>query len=81
MRTVGDIEDCSPLQTAPAKGSTTRTVVLNRPVGAGLGFCIAGGQEAGTGVFISKILPNGVADKNNLLKVGDQILEVRKLVM
>ena len=51
-------------------------MVLNRPVGTGLGFNIIGG-EAGTGIFISLISPNGVADKSNQLAVGDQILEVR----
>lgn len=58
-----------------AKGSAIRTVVLNRPEGTGLGFNIIGG-EAGTGIFISLISPNGVADKSNQLKVGDQIIEV-----
>ena len=65
------------LQTAPAKGSTTRTVVLNRPVGEVLGFRIAGGQEEGTNIFIFDLLPNSVADKSNQLKVGDCILEVK----
>lgn len=50
--------------------------MLNRPEGTGLGFNIIGG-EAGTGIFISLISPNGVADKSSQLKVGDQILEVR----
>ena len=37
------------------------------------------GGKVGTATFISKILPNGVADKSNQLKVGDQILEVRSM--
>ncbi|KAL5476132.1 hypothetical protein EMCRGX_G026040 [Ephydatia muelleri] len=64
-----------PSTTAPAKGIAVRTVMLNRPEGTGLGFNIIGG-EAGTGIFISLISPNGVADKSSQLKVGDQILEV-----
>ena len=40
-----------------------------------LGFVMKGGH-AGTGIFISLILPNSVADKSNQLKVGDCILEV-----
>lgn len=42
---------------------------------AGLGFNIVGGED-GEGIFISYILPGGVADVSGLLLKGDQLLEV-----
>lgn len=53
-----------------------RTVVLNRPEETGLGFNIIGG-EGDTGIFISYISPESVADKVGELKPGDKILKVR----
>lgn len=51
-----------------------RTVVLNRPEETGLGFNIIGG-EGDTGIFISYISPDSVADKAGELKPGDKILK------
>jgi C-terminal processing protease CtpA/Prc len=52
-----------------------RTVVLNRPEETGLGFNIIGG-EGDTGIFISYITPDSIADKAGDLKPGDKILKV-----
>ena len=52
-----------------------RTVELYRPEGTGLGFNIIGG-EGNTGIFISYISPDSVADKCGELRIGDQIMEV-----
>ena len=51
-----------------------RTVVLNRPEETGLGFNIIGG-EGDTGIFISYISPDSVADSAGELKPGDKILK------
>ena len=51
-----------------------RRVVLEKGP-QGLGFNIIG-VESSEGIFVSYVLPNGVADVSSSLKVGDQILEV-----
>ncbi|VDO99405.1 unnamed protein product [Soboliphyme baturini] len=45
---------------------------------AGLGFNIVGG-ESGEGIYISHILPGGVADLSGQLHRGDQILQVNDI--
>ncbi len=42
----------------------------------GLGFSIMGGREQNSPVYISLIVPNGVAWKDGGLKKGDQLLSV-----
>ena len=59
----------------PSSAYVQRTVELERPEDAGLGFNIIGG-EGNTGIFISYISPGSVADQSNELKPGDQILQV-----
>lgn len=51
-----------------------RTVTLSKGT-SGLGFHIIGG-EGGAGIFISYIIPGGLAHLNGQLKCGDQILKV-----
>ncbi|KRX54787.1 Disks large -like protein 1 [Trichinella sp. T9] len=57
-------------------GRSPRRVTLNKGgAGGGLGFNIVGGED-GEGIYISYILPGGVADVSGLLHKGDQLLEV-----
>lgn len=53
-----------------------RKVTFDRPEGTGLGFNIIGGEE-NFGIFVSFVSVGGIADKSGLVRVGDQILEVR----
>uniref|UniRef100_A0A1I8G1P5 Calcium/calmodulin-dependent serine protein kinase/membrane-associated guanylate kinase n=1 Tax=Macrostomum lignano TaxID=282301 RepID=A0A1I8G1P5_9PLAT len=43
--------------------------------GPGLGFNIVGGQD-GAGVFVSGLLPGGIAERSRRLRRGDQLLAV-----
>ncbi|XP_064393850.1 disks large 1 tumor suppressor protein-like [Halichondria panicea] len=56
-------------------GKTQRTVVLTRAEGVGLGFNIIGG-EGDTGVFISHISSDSIADRSGQLQAGDLIVQV-----
>ena len=42
----------------------------------GLGFNVMGGREQNSPIYISRIIPNGVAWKQGGLKKGDQLLSV-----
>lgn len=42
----------------------------------GLGFNVMGGREQNSPIYISRIIPGGVADRNGGLKRGDQLLSV-----
>ncbi|KAL8560087.1 Protein lin-7 C [Nucella lapillus] len=42
----------------------------------GLGFNVMGGKEQSSPIYISRIIPGGVADRLNCLKRGDQLLSV-----
>jgi C-terminal processing protease CtpA/Prc len=42
----------------------------------GLGFNVMGGREQNSPIYISRIIPNGVAWKHGGLKKGDQLLSV-----
>jgi guanylate kinase/C-terminal processing protease CtpA/Prc len=55
-----------------------RKVTFERPPGTGLGFNIIGGEE-NFGIFISHINSGGIAEKSELVTVGDQILEVNAI--
>ena len=46
----------------------------------GLGFNVMGGKEQNSPIYISRIIPNGVADKHKGLKRGDQLLSVNGVV-
>lgn len=59
--------------------STAQSVVLNKEAGTQLGIGVAGGRgttRGDFGIFINKIIPGSVADKDGRLAKGDQILEV-----
>ncbi|XP_077832745.1 protein lin-7 homolog B isoform X1 [Macaca mulatta] len=42
----------------------------------GLGFNIMGGKEQNSPIYISRVIPGGVADRHGGLKRGDQLLSV-----
>uniref|UniRef100_A0A0K0ESV8 Protein lin-7 homolog n=1 Tax=Strongyloides stercoralis TaxID=6248 RepID=A0A0K0ESV8_STRER len=42
----------------------------------GLGFNVMGGKEQNSPIYISRIIPGGVAEKNGNLKRGDQLISV-----
>jgi len=42
----------------------------------GLGFNVMGGREQNSPIYISRIIPGGVADRQGSLKRGDQLLSV-----
>ncbi|CAF1315487.1 unnamed protein product [Adineta ricciae] len=57
-------------------------IELEKPPNAHLGFSIAGGisneyVKGDHGIFITNIIPGGIADKNGRLKVGDRLVHVQ----
>lgn len=46
----------------------------------GLGFNIMGGKEQNSPIYISRIIPGGIADRHGGLKRGDQLLSVNGVV-
>ena len=61
--------------------STQCTCTCILYMSAGLGFSIAGGKGnahvlGDEGIFVTKIIPGGVAEKQGDLSIGDRILEV-----
>ncbi|KHJ46467.1 Hsp90 protein [Trichuris suis] len=63
-----------PAPSAEVISRSPRRISLNKGP-SGLGFNIVGGED-GEGIYISYILPGGVADVSGLLRKGDQLLEV-----
>lgn len=55
--------------------STYRSIYLT-----GLGFNVMGGKEQNSPIYISRIIPGGVADRHGGLKRGDQLLSVNGVV-
>ncbi|CAF3374828.1 unnamed protein product [Rotaria sp. Silwood2] len=58
------------------EGHTNPRVIELRKAAEGLGFRIAGGREENSPIYISHIIPYGVAWKHGELKKGDQLLSV-----
>lgn len=46
----------------------------------GLGFNVMGGKEQNSPIYISRIIPGGVAERQGGLKRGDQLLSVNGVV-
>merc|ERR550519_1615094 len=62
--------------TAKAEDAETKiTVVLVKKSGRGLGLSVVGRRD-GPGVFISALVPGGLAEQNGVLLQGDQIIRV-----
>ena len=59
--------------------SHPRVVELPKPE-EGLGFNVMGGKEQNSPIYISRISPGGVAERQGGLKRGDQLLSVNSVV-
>lgn len=46
----------------------------------GLGFNVMGGKEQNSPIYISRIIPGGLAERHGGLKRGDQLLSVNGVV-
>ena len=56
-----------------------RVVELPKTI-EGLGFNVMGGREQHSPIYISRIIPGGVADQHGGLRRGDQLLSVNGVV-
>ncbi|GCC34204.1 hypothetical protein chiPu_0012677 [Chiloscyllium punctatum] len=61
---------------AASEGHAHPRVVELPKTEEGLGFNIMGGKEQNSPIYISRIIPGGVADRHGGLKRGDQLLSV-----
>ncbi|MBV95769.1 Protein lin-7 C, partial [Eschrichtius robustus] len=58
----------------PGEGHSHPRVVELPKTEEGLGFNIMGGKEQNSPIYISRIIPGGIADRHGGLKRGDQLL-------
>ena len=65
---------------AASEGHAHPRVVVLPKTEEGLGFNVMGGKEQNSPIYISRIIPSGVADRNGALKRGDQLLSVNGTV-
>ena len=56
------------------KRSNAHTITIYHFLG--LGFNVMGGREQNSPIYISRIIPGGVADRQGNLKRGDQLISV-----
>jgi len=61
---------------AASEGHAHPRVVELPKTEEGLGFNVMGGKEQNSPIYISRIIPGGVADRHGSLKRGDQLLSV-----
>uniref|UniRef100_A0A6I8N1Z7 Protein lin-7 homolog B n=1 Tax=Ornithorhynchus anatinus TaxID=9258 RepID=A0A6I8N1Z7_ORNAN len=61
---------------AASEGHAHPRVVELPKTEEGLGFNIMGGKEQNSPIYISRVIPSGVADRHGGLKRGDQLLSV-----
>lgn len=61
---------------AASEGHAHPRVVALPKTEEGLGFNVMGGKEQNSPIYISRIIPGGVADRHGGLKRGDQLLSV-----
>ncbi|XP_032894107.1 protein lin-7 homolog A isoform X1 [Amblyraja radiata] len=61
---------------AASEGHSHPRVVELPKTEEGLGFNVMGGKEQNSPIYISRIIPGGVADRQGGLKRGDQLLSV-----
>ncbi|CAI5441643.1 unnamed protein product [Caenorhabditis angaria] len=61
---------------AAAEGHAHPRIVELPKTDQGLGFNVMGGKEQNSPIYISRIIPGGVADRNGALKRGDQLIAV-----
>ncbi len=65
---------------AASEGHAHPRVVELPKTDEGLGFNVMGGREQNSPIYISRIIPGGVADRQGGLKRGDQLLSVNGVV-
>lgn len=65
---------------AASEGHAHPRVVELPKIEEGLGFNVMGGKEQNSPIYISRIIPGGVADRHGGLKRGDQLLSVNGVV-
>ena len=65
---------------AASEGHAHPRVVELPKTEEGLGFNVMGGKEQNSPIYISRIIPGGVADRQGGLKRGDQLLSVNGVV-
>lgn len=79
-------DKCSPLDQATvaafaaSEGHAHPRVVELPKTEEGLGFNIMGGKEQNSPIYISRVIPGGVANRQGGLKRGDQLLSVNGVV-
>ncbi|CAB3411251.1 unnamed protein product [Caenorhabditis bovis] len=61
---------------AAAEGHAHPRIVELPKTDQGLGFNVMGGKEQNSPIYISRIIPGGVADRHGDLKRGDQLIAV-----
>ncbi|KAK7074579.1 Protein lin-7 C [Halocaridina rubra] len=61
---------------AASEGHAHPRVIELPKTDEGLGFNVMGGREQNSPIYISRIIPGGVADRHGGLKRGDQLLSV-----
>ena len=64
------------LKILASEGHAHPRVVELPKTNEGLGFNVMGGKEQNSPIYISRIIPGGVADRHGGLKRGDQLLSV-----
>uniref|UniRef100_A0AAX7T3Y2 Protein lin-7 homolog n=1 Tax=Astatotilapia calliptera TaxID=8154 RepID=A0AAX7T3Y2_ASTCA len=65
---------------AASEGHAHPRVVELPKTEEGLGFNIMGGKEQNSPIYISRVIPGGVADRQGGLKRGDQLLSVNGVI-
>lgn len=65
---------------AASEGHAHPRVVELPKTEEGLGFNIMGGKEQNSPIYISRVIPGGVASRQGGLKRGDQLLSVNGVV-
>lgn len=65
---------------AASEGHAHPRVIELPKIDEGLGFNVMGGKEQNSPIYISRIIPGGVADRHGGLKRGDQLLSVNGVV-
>lgn len=65
---------------AASEGHAHPRVVELPKTEEGLGFNIMGGKEQNSPIYISRVIPGGVANRQGGLKRGDQLLSVNGVV-
>nr|XP_027785264.1 protein lin-7 homolog A isoform X2 [Marmota flaviventris] len=66
---------------AASEGHSHPRVVELPKTDEGLGFNVMGGKEQNSPIYISRIIPGGVAERHGGLKRGDQLLSVNGVLL